>query len=168
MQWLNANTGAVQALATVALLVLTGVYVVLTRRIAVAAQEQTQLIREERAREASNARAILHNAAERLHEELSRLPDRPSGTDAVYNHPGWSDGQLGDFIGYARVVDGVDERRAMQAVSALRRIQRSVDQTKAVARNLGRNYSDDEVTSWQADKRLALQVFSDMMWQSDR
>jgi hypothetical protein len=45
IDWLNVNAGAVQALATIVLVIITIVYAVLTRQIATSARVQTEILR---------------------------------------------------------------------------------------------------------------------------
>lgn len=46
MQWLNENAGAVQAVATIALVILTGLYATITLALANRAREQVKVMRE--------------------------------------------------------------------------------------------------------------------------
>jgi len=163
VEWLNRNAGAIQTGATVVLVVLTGIYVLLTRTVAAAARDQIRLVHDERERRMQASRRSLHHAAKRLLNELDRLPPKPSGSQQERAHAGWHSPQLADFIAYARDVPTVDEGRAMEAVSALSRMQRSIDQTKAVNPAHGRTYPDAETADWEADMGLARSVLDDII-----
>jgi hypothetical protein len=77
MQWLRYNSAAIQAFATVVLVVITGVYVSLTRRLAMVAT--AQLLALDRTRK--DKQAELDAMVDRLREWLLPLPESESSPD---------------------------------------------------------------------------------------
>lgn len=109
-----------QALVTVALVVLTTRYVRLTNRIALATQQQVDLTVVEREERLRNQREALEALTTQLAKTLAHLPPHPPTADDVAGLTLWPDDTLAKLLELTAEVPGVDPHLAEQAVAALR------------------------------------------------
>jgi hypothetical protein len=107
-------------MVTVALVVLTALYVRLTTRIAAATQIQADVLRIEREERLRNQREALGALVLQLVKTLNDLPaDAPTG-EHVAGIALWPDDTLAKLLELTAEVPGVDPRLAERAVAALR------------------------------------------------
>ncbi len=125
--WLNANAGAVTGVATLALAILTGVYVVLTKRMANAAVdqaraalEQTRLLAVAQDAVLRERQRVLSRLVRHLIGEVEQLTYPLMEPQLMPRHVPWTEVELDDLRALAAAVEGTDEREVSRAVRCLR------------------------------------------------
>ena len=122
--WAEAHSGAITALASVLLAILTGVYVVLTRSLANSAKRTAEAAAATVQLFTSQARRSLPVLVTRLIELLNQLPkDKPSGDTTLRNVTLWTANdlqmleQLAQAIPESRLFDASTARANLQWIS---------------------------------------------------
>jgi len=118
--WFNANAGALTGIATLALAILTGVYVVLTKRIADAALEQTRLLAAAQDAVLRDRRGALSRLVRHLTGEVEQLTYPLLEPQLMPRHIPWTAEELDDLRALAAAVEGTNEREVSRAVRCLR------------------------------------------------
>src|SRR5437867_10310192 len=150
--WLNANAGAVTGIATAALALLTAGYVVLTKRIADAALEQTRLMaRAQDAVRRGHERSLsLH--VRHLIGEVDQLTYPLLEPQLMPRDVPWTDVELEDLRALAADVEGTDAREVSRAVGCLREMANLAHQVYARG---SAALSSTERLSWNENRQAA-------------
>jgi hypothetical protein len=158
--WLNANAGAVTALATAALAILTAVYVVLTRQIALASRETVQLAAA--AQEAATRQAVrsLGPLISRLSEMVHVLRSPTIQIGPIQRGAFWTEGDMRDLETLARATEHADVEAASRAVKALRFLGQTIEDIKREERGRGWNPNTIRQEEWTANVAAAMEALA--------
>ncbi len=149
IDWLNCNAGAVTAIATVVLVVLTGVYVTITRQIALASREQVRLHADARDAMERQDRRSLAALAKRLREAVDGLPYPAIQIGTIVQRVVlWTDDDLKDLDTLARAIEGADMAAAAQAVESLRYLGHVVEEIRTAEKGQGWNPNSIRPQDW--------------------
>jgi hypothetical protein len=156
VKWLNENAPAIQALASVAALIVTGVlagltwrYVRLTREIARLSLEQVQHIREAARvalRQSANALSAL---ALRLRAGLGQLDPAMPNHRALRAFDILTEQDIAEMQVLARNVNAIAITSASAAADHLRVIYAMVQTAKGINEAMGLNMSSEDARRWK-------------------
>ena len=153
--WLNANSGAIQAIASLATLVvtlslalLTAKYVKLTGLIAHAAAEQSRHLTESSKREGQLARSALQAHAARLLAAISSIDGQSPPDSRIRQLSELSAGDIDQLEALARVISTEDLAHAALAALALKSILGLVQRVQATNKSTGYHYTDPEIADY--------------------
>jgi len=156
MDWLNQNASAVQALAAVATLIVTGAlalltgrYVRLTRRIADSALEQVEHSKLTSRTAQKQAARALDALSKRIRVPLSGL-DRPAPRhDQLLDYSLLSQSDISDLEELARQVSEDAIRFAGKAAVSLRKIMGFIDEARHINRLTGWSPKAPQIKDWE-------------------
>ena len=157
MDWLNQNASAVQALAAVATLIVTGAlalltarYVRLTRRIADSALEQVGHLKLTSRTVQKQAARALGALSKRIRVPLSGL-DRPAARhDQLLDYSRLSQSDISDLEDLARQVSEDAIRYAGKAAVSLREIMGFIEEARRINRLTGWSPKATQIKDWEA------------------
>ena len=147
VDWLNQNSGAVQAIATIVLAVLTGFYVILTGQIARAARDQVQQALGVQRAAATQARMQLDGLIIRLLVLLDRLPGPEPNDTRIRGATLWTEEELQRFEHLTALVGG-DPVEASKTIAAFRGVAGFVREVKETSPLQGFGWNPTNASAW--------------------
>ena len=160
-KWLNQNSAAIQAVATVvsvlvtaALALITWRYVRLTRTLAEATQAQAEFLRQ-----AVKARKReLLAVVKMLRILVGHLPEIRQHGEQMRGAATWDNNDLADLKRLASEFGTLAGQRAAVATSSLLWLKERLDEVKATNPGLGVNWNDFSWDRWESELKQAKEI----------
>lgn len=144
LNFLNQNAGAIQAVATVILVIITCLYVRLTNRLSNIAKEELEFLRKAEQVKKSQLLAVLKT----LRICLGELPVDPKDGEKIRKVTIWEDRDLNDLQQLASDLDIYAGQTVAIVINSLRWLKEQVDMVKNTNPKLGANWHKFPWEEW--------------------